>query len=235
MKEYLRSPIMLFFTIAFPVIMFFIFQLIKIGTGVSDEIVPMFTTNNLTPSITVFSLSFLALNLSTQISRDRNTSFQSRLCVSPMKPIDFFLGYFLPSLLIAISQIIISMALGLIFGMTFNIGIIYNLLALPLISVFYISLGILIGSIFSEKSCGGIASIVVNMTAIFSGMFFPLVDGTFKNILSSLPFLPSIAISQAFISGNYDRLLIYIIVLLVYTVIAVASSTLIFKRKLKNK
>ena len=98
LKEHLRNPINLFFTLAFPILMFFVFQLIKMGTGATDEIVPMFATNNLIPSIAVFSYTFVSLTQCTQIAKDRETAFQLRLSESPMQPRHFFWGYFLPSI-----------------------------------------------------------------------------------------------------------------------------------------
>ncbi len=233
--EYLRSPLLLFFTLAFPVAMFFIFQIIKIGTGATDQIVPMFATNNLTASIGVFSYSFVSLSLSTQISKDRSTSFYARLSISPLKSVHFFCGYLFPSLIITLVQTAICFVLGLCFGLKVSIGLVYAFAIMIFISIFYISIGIILGSLVSEKACGGIASIIVNVTAIFSGMFFPLTTGTFKNILSCLPFLPSVAIPQAIIIGDYSNLLLYCGVFVGYTLIAVACSILAFNTKLNKK
>lgn len=234
-KEYLRSPLMLFFTLVFPIAMFFIFQIIKIGTGATDKMVPMFAVNNLIPSIAVFSFSFTAMNLSLQISKDRATSFQARLNISPMKPIDFFLGYFIPNFIIAIMQIVLCFVLGFIFKLQFNVRTIYAFLSLIFISTFYISIGILIGSLLNEKASSGVNTIFVNITALFSGMFFPLIDGTFKTILTFLPFLPSVSIPQAFINDNNINLISYFIIIIIYIIIAVLISLLIFKRNFKKK
>ena len=232
--EYLRSPLMLFFTLIFPILMFFVFQLIKIGTGATDDIVPMFETKNLIASICVFSFSFIALNLSTQISKDRNSAFQTRLKVSPLTPLNFFVGYFLPCLIIAIIQIILCFLVGFCFGLKLDINILFAFLTLAFISFFYISVGILIGSLCNEKACGGISSIFVNATAIFSGMFFPLTTGTFKTILSFFPFLPSVALPQTILNNTTENLLLYFIVIVFYTILAFLLSSLAFKRKLKN-
>ncbi len=233
--EYVRSSLLLFFTLIFPVAMFCIFQVIKRGTGATDEMVPMFTANNLTASIAVFSYSFVALSLSTQIAKDRSTSFQARLSVSPLKPIDFFVGYLIPSLIITVAQTALCFILGFCFGLKFSIGILYAFFAMVFISIFYIAIGILLGSLVNEKACGGVSSIVVNATALLSGMFFPLTAGTFKNVLSCFPFLPSVAIPQAFLNGNYDNFPLYAGVFLGYMVITLLCAVLVFGQKLKRK
>lgn len=232
--EFLRNPLTLFFAIIFPLVMFFLFQIIMLGTGATAEMVPMFAVDKLIPSTTIFSFSFLALTISFQISKDRASAFQARLAVSPMRPIDFFLGYFLPCLIIASIQIILSYILGIIFGMTVGLGLILDFFILLLTSTFYISFGILIGSIFNEKSCGGISSIFVNITAIFSAMFFPLTAGTFKTILSFLPFMPSVELAQNVLILSLSNLLHNVLVVGGYTLLTVIASLLIFKKKLKK-
>lgn len=233
--EYLRTPLLLFFTLAFPVIMFFIFQLIKLGTGATDDMVPMFTVNNLTASIAVFSFSFVSLGLSQQISKDRESSFQARLSVSPLTSLDFFLGYLFPALMITTIQTILSFILGLCFGLTVSVNLIFAFLSLVFISVFYVSLGIILGSMLSEKASGGVSSIVIQLTALFSAMFFPLPQGTFRTVLSAFPFLPSVAIPQSFINCTYENFLLYSLVFVGYLLVAVCLSIYLFNKKIKSK
>ena len=163
--------------------MFFVFQTIKAGTGATDDMVPMFATNNLIPSIAVFSYTFVSLTQCTQIAKDRETAFQTRLSASPMQPKHFFWGYFLPSLVIAVVQTVICFAVGIMFGLKLTWGTLLAFFSLLLISIFYICVGIILGSILGTKSCAGVSTIFVQLTSIFSGMFFPLTDGTFKDII----------------------------------------------------
>ena len=213
--------------------MFLVFQVIKMGTGLTDQMAPMFSVKTLTVSIAVFSFTFVGLTLSLQIARDRSTALIDRLRVSPMTAIDFFLGYFLPSLSVAIIQCVFAFVVGFCFGLPLSLGVVCAFITLIVISVFYISLGVLIGSVFSEKSCGGIASIVVNVTALMGGMFFPLTDGRFKTVLSCFPFLPSIAIPQSLIYADYSNLLFYCLIIGAYMILTVTASIFVFKKKLK--
>ncbi len=232
--ELIRTPLNLFFTVLFPVVMFLIFQLIVFATGVTKEQVPMFNVENLVVSISVFSFAFLALNVSMIIAKDRETSFQSRLMVSPMRPIDFLVGYLLPQILLALVQTVLMFVLGVIFGLKITISIIPTLFSLFVISVFYICLGLIIGSIFTDKSSAGVSSILVNVTAIFGGMFFPLADGTFKTVLSFFPFLPTIAFGQGVLNGITENLLQYGLTVLGYLIITLVISVLIFYNRIKK-
>lgn len=235
LKENLRNPINLFFTLAFPILMFFVFQLIKKGTGATDEIVPMFATNNLIPSIAVFSYTFVSLTQCTQIAKDRETAFQMRLSASPMQPRHFFWGYFLPSLAVAVVQTTLCFAVGFCFGLKFTLGTFLAFLSLIPISLFYICVGIILGSVLGSKSCAGVCTIFVQLTAIFSGMFFPLTDGTFKDVLTFLPFLPSVAIPQNLIHQTSQNLGLYALVLCAYTALAFVLAHSIFRKQLKNR
>ena len=234
-KEQLRSPVNLFFTIVFPILMFFVFQLIKVGTGATDEIVPMFATNNLVPSILVFSYTFVSLTLCAQIAKDRETAFLARLSASPMKAKHFFLGYFLPSFAIAVAQTLLCFVVGCFFKLTLTWGTLWAFFALVATSPFYICVGITLGSVLSSKSSAGVSTIFVQATAIFSGMFFPLAEGTFKDILTFLPFLPSVAIPQSLINHSTQHLWLYGLVLFGYTAISFVLANVIFLKCIKNK
>ncbi len=235
LKEHLRNPLNLFFTIAFPILMFFVFQTIKAGTGATDDMVPMFATNNLIPSIAVFSYTFVSLTQCTQIAKDRETAFQTRLSASPMQPKHFFWGYFLPSLVIAVVQTVICFAVGIMFGLKLTWGTFLAFFSLLLISIFYICVGIILGSILGSKSCAGVSTIFVQLTSIFSGMFFPLTDGTFKDILTFLPFLPSVAIPQNLIHQTSQNLCLYALIISFYTMVVFVLAHCIFRKQLKNK
>lgn len=234
-KEQLRSPINLFFTLAFPLLMFFVFQLIKLGTGATDEIVPMFATNNLIPSIAVFSYTFVSLTQCTQIAKDRETAFQARLTVSPMQPKHFFWGYFLPSLAIAVVQTTLVFAVGCLFKLKLTLATLLAFFSLLLISIFYICVGIILGSVLGSKSCAGVSTIFVQLTSIFSGMFFPLTEGTFRDVLTCFPFLPSVAIPQSLIAQTYQHIALHALILSAYTIVAFVLAHLLFSKQLKNK
>ena len=61
---------------------------------------------------------------------------------------------------------------AMLLGLNFSINIIYTILVSIPISLLFISLGILIGTITTEKSSSGVSSIVVQLVAFTSGMYF---------------------------------------------------------------
>ncbi len=97
--------------------------------------VPMFELSHLTPGVTVFGLSFLALFSSTLLANDRESALLRRLYATPLSAVDFIFGYILPILPMAMGQSLICY--------------------LP-VALFYISLGPVFGSLLNPKQVGGI-------------------------------------------------------------------------------
>ena len=70
-----------------------------------------------------------------------------------------------------------------------------TLLAIPVLlpaAVLFIGIGLLLGSLFTNKQVGGIASILINAAAWLSGTWFDLelVGGAFASLCNALPFAP---------------------------------------------
>ena len=227
-KELTRDPLSLIFEIALPIFLLFIFQQIKVP---SEE----FKLVNFTPGIIIFGFSFITLFTSTLIAKDRGTSFLIRLGTSPMKSRDFILGYILSLVPIVLIQSILFFVAALIMGLPFSINIIYTILISVVVSILFICLGIIIGSLVSEKASGGVGSIVVQLVAFTSGMYFSkdLVGKVFARICEFLPFESCLNIIKGFLNNNFGLISSRnIVVFCVYTVIVLVMSIIIFKRKM---
>ena len=124
-KEIVRDPLSLIFAIILPLFLLFIFQQINIPSE-------SYNIENFTPGIVIFGFSFITLFTATLVAKDRSTSLLIRLGISPMKSVDYILGYMLSILPMILIQNILFFALALIIKLTFTQ---YILLAI-LISVF---------------------------------------------------------------------------------------------------
>ena len=157
-KEILRDPLSLIFTIALPLFMEILFYFIF------HELTAQFEMKYLAPGIVVFSESFLTLFTGLLISLDRKSSFLTRLYVSKAKSYEFIFSYALSILPIALIQSILFFLVGGIFDTSmFSVGMVLGILLSILTSMFFIGTGILFGSICSEKSIGGISSIIITI------------------------------------------------------------------------
>ena len=200
LKEVLRDPLIYIFCLGFPVAMFFLFYIIN---KFSNGNTPTFEVLSLLPGIIVFSYSFVMLTLSIMVSKDKQTFFLKRLYSSPMKSYDFILGYFLVGLFIGVLQTLICIITGLIISVISNVGfvsisdiLLLIISQLPML-ITNIFLGILFGTIFSDKSAPGICSVFISLAGILGGCWMPIETmGGFETFCRFLPFYPSVYIGR---------------------------------------
>ena len=146
MKEILRDPLNLLFGLGFPLVLLLLLSCLQANIPVS-----LFEINSLTPGITVIGLSFMTLFSATLISRDRETAFLQRLYTTPLRSVDFILGYVLPMIPVALGQALICYLVAIPLGLTVSIHIFYAIIGLIPVAVFNISLGLLCGSLLGVK------------------------------------------------------------------------------------
>ena len=229
-KEIVRDPLSLIFAIILPLFLLFIFQQINIPSE-------SYNIENFTPGIVIFGFSFITLFTATLVAKDRSTSLLIRLGISPMKSVDYILGYMLSIIPMILIQNVLFFALALILKLPFTPYILLAILISVFISIIFISLGLIIGSLVSEKASSGISSIVVQLVAFTSGMYFPLelLGNGFATVCKVLPFESCVTILKAFVNANFTLIEPRnIIVLLVYTILILVASILIFKKKMLN-
>lgn len=228
LKELIRDPLSLVFAIILPLFLLFIFQQFNIP---SDS----FKLENFTPGMIVFGFSFIALFTATLVARDRTTSLLIRLGISPMKSIEYILGYILALIPIIVVQNILFFAVAVIMGMKFSIYIIWASIASWIVAILFIAIGILFGSLFTEKAASGISSVVVQFVCFTSGMYFPieLVGDVYRRICEYLPFESCVTILKGILNNNFTSISIRnIIVFAVYTITILFISVIAFKKKM---
>ncbi len=225
-KELVRDPLSLAFEIILPLFLLFIFKQIDIPGDV-------YKLENFTPGIIIFGFSFITLFTSSLIAKDRSTSFLIRLGTSPMKSSDYILGYILSLIPIVLIQEVLFFILACILGLSISINIVYTILISVFVSVFFINMGILIGSVVSEKASGGIGSIIVQLVCFTSGMYFSkdLVGAFFAKICEILPFESILNIIRVVLNNNTIDFR-NIIVFLIYFTIILVTSIIVFKKKM---
>lgn len=177
-KEILRDPLTVLFGLGFPVILILLLSAIQASIPV-----PLFEPDRLTPGITVFGLAFMTLFSATLIARDRESALLERLYTTPLTAGDYIMGYALPIFPIAAAQCVICYAIAALLGLRLTVNTVYAVLFLLPVSVFFIALGLLCGSVMNVKQVGGICgALLTNLTAWLSGVWFDidLVGGAFR-------------------------------------------------------
>ena len=232
-KEILRDPLTVIFGLGFPIILILLLSAIQANVPVS-----LFEIGSLTPGITVFGLSFMTLFSSTLIARDRETALMQRLYTTPLKAVDFILGYALPIIPIAVVQCIICYVVAILLGLDITITIIWATLMVIPVAIFFIALGLLFGSIFNVKQVGGICgALLTNLTAWLSGVWFDLelVGGVFEKIAHMLPFVHAVELERAILAGNYSDMFPHLWWVLGYAVGALLLAIAFFLRQMKKQ
>ena len=232
-KEILRDPLNLGFGIGFPIVLLLLLSAIQASVPVS-----LFEIQNMTPAITVFGLSFMTLFSATIIAKDRGSSLLQRLYTTPLTPIDFILGYTLPIMPIAVAQCVICYAVALLLSLKLTINILYAVLLILPVSILFIALGLLCGSVFTDKQVGGICgALLTNLSAWLSGTWFDLelVGGTFKKIAYALPFVHAVEMERAVLSGNFTDIFPHLWWVLGYAAVVLIAAILLFLRQMKRQ
>lgn len=227
-KEIIRDPLSIIFSVLLPLFLLFIFKQINIPNE-------SYELHNFTPGIVVFGFSFITLFTAMLVSKDRTSSLLIRLGVSPMKPIEYILGYMLSIIPLILIQNVLFFILAIALGLSFSINIIWAILISIVVAILFIAIGIILGSLFSEKASSGISSIVVQLVCFTSGMYFPreLLGDVFSKICEYLPFESCVTIIKGVMNANLESITIRnIIVFSIYTILALIISILIFKEKM---
>ena len=234
-KEIIRDPLSLAFTIGLPLVMEVLFYFIF------HNLTSQFEMKYLAPGIVVFAQTFLTLFTGLLISLDRSTSFLTRLYVSKSKSYEFIFSYVLAVLPIGIVQAFLFFLVGgIIDSSIFKVSIIWCILLSGVTSLLFIGFGILFGSICNEKSIGGISSIVITAQSVLSGMWFPVegLSGGFVTLMKVLPFKNATDLLQNVLNGindSFKDFFLPLIILMAYTVVVIFLAILIFKNKMKAK
>ena len=232
-KEIIRDPINLAFGLGFPL------ALILLLSAIQESIpVALFELQRLTPGITVFGLAFMTLFSATIIAKDRSSSLLQRLYTTPLRPIDFILGYTLPMMPIAIAQCAICYLAGMALGLKMTVGVVYAIIFISPVAILYIALGLLCGSVFNDKQVGGICgALLTNLSAWLSGVWFDLdlVGGTFKRIAYALPFVHAVEMERAVLAGDFAGALPQLWWVLGYAAVLLSLAVLLFLRQMKKQ
>lgn len=232
-KEILRDPLNLFFGLGFPIVLILLLSAIQANIPVS-----LFEIGQLSPGITVFGLAFMTLFSATLVAKDRGSSLLQRLYTTPLTPVDFILGYTLPILPIGIAQTLICYGIAVMLGLDITVNIliatVFNIPA----ALFYISLGLLCGSVFTDKQVGGICgALLTNLSAWLSGIWFDLelVGGAFKQVAYALPFVHMVELERAVLNGNFSEIFPHLYWVLGYTAVTMAAAVWAFLRQMRRQ
>lgn len=232
-KEIVRDPINVGFGLGFPLIILLLLTAIQANVPVD-----IFEIDRLAPGNAVFGLSFISLFSGTLIAKDRSESFLMRLRASPMTAREFILGYAAPLLPLALLQSAVCFAAAFCLGLKPTAHVFMALVTLLPACMLYIGIGLLAGSVLSDKQVGGVCgALLTNLTAWLSGTWFDLslVGGVFEAVANVLPFAHAVSAVQAALKGDYAGIFPHLWWVLGYAAVIMALAILAFGRATRKK
>ena len=232
-KEILRDPLTLSFGLGFPLVLLLLLSAIQANIPVQ-----LFEIEKLTPGISVFGLSFISLFSATLVSKDRSSSFLQRLYTTPLSAVDFILGYTLPFIPIAVAQTAFCYVVAIFLKLEITVNILLALVFILPASLLFVAIGLLFGSILTDKQVGGICgALLTNLTAWLSGVWFDLgsVGEGFKGIAYALPFVHAVDMERAVLAGDLIGALPHLWWVLGYALASTLIAILLFLRQMKKK
>lgn len=173
----------------------------------------------------------------TLIAKDRESALLQRLYTTPLTATDFIFGYGLPIIPIAAAQSVVCYLVAILLGLPITVTIVYAIAFILPVSLFFIALGLLCGSVLNVKQAGGICgALLTNVAAWLSGTWFDLdlVGGAFKQIAYALPFVHAVELERAVLSASYTNIFPHLLWVLGYTVAAILIAVLLFLRQMKK-
>ncbi len=233
-KEILRDPLSLFFMIGLPLLMeVLFFELFHSMTA-------QFEVRRLAPGIAVFAQSFTTLFAGLLLALDRGTSFLTRLFVSRARPCEFIFGYTAALLPVAFIQSALCFAVGGLLDPGFwSLRMIPGVLLSVVTSLLFVGLGILIGSLCSEKAVGGVCSAVITGQSVLSGIWFPVegLSGGFLTLMNALPFRNAGLLIQSAVNGCGDLwadVFRPLLIVAAYAAAAFVAAVAVFRMRMKR-
>ncbi len=238
-KELVRDPLSWIFCLGFPIVMLVIMTIIN--NSIPPEAgMTLFEIQSLAPGVMIFGLTFVMLFACLLVANDRSEAFLLRIFTSPMKSADYIMGYILPLVVLSIGQVIITLIASLVVAAISGAGLdIPNMLfsvvtAIPSMFMF-IGFGLLFGTLFNKNAAPGLSSIIISLSGMFGGIWMDVdaIGGTLADICKTLPFYHCVKSARLAFSGDFSGSITESGIVLIWAVIVVAVSIIVFKKKMR--
>ena len=106
------------------------------------------------------------------------------------------------------------------------------------VTILYIALGLLCGSILNDKQVGGICgALLTNLSAWLSGTWFDLdlAGEGFREIAYVLPFAHAVDMERAILMGNFREIFPHLWWVLGYGLALLGLAVLVFLRQMRKQ
>ena len=137
----------------------------------------------------------------------------------------------------ALLQSIVCNLCAIFLGLPFSVNLLVAVAVNIPIAIVFIALGLMFGSVLSEKTVGGICgALLTNLSAWFSNIWFDtsMVGGAFETVSNILPFSHADKAAQAAVAGDYGAIFPELWWVVAYAVVLTAAAIAVFAVKLNK-
>ncbi len=238
--EVSRDALSYIFCVAFPLAMLVIMTLVNESIP-KEAGMTVFRIDNLTGGVCIFGQTFVMLFTALSVSKDRSGSFLVRLFASPMKSRDFTNGYILPMLLVSLAQTALTETSGviisLIVGYELSVpGLLLGMVLSVFSAVFFISLGLIFGTLFNQNAAPGLCSVIISLGSFLGAIWFDAeaTGGVILKIAKCMPFIYCTRLMRSAIKLEFDEgFFVSLTVVVLSAGVFAFLSSLIFKTRMK--
>ena len=123
-------------------------------------------------------------------------------------------------------------------GLKLTVNLLWALALILPVSLVYIALGLLCGSVLNDKQVGGVCgALLTNLSAWLSGIWFDLeqVGSGFKKVAYLLPFAHAVDLERAAVAGDFGAIFPHLIWVLGYAAVLFSLAVLLFVRQMRRQ
>lgn len=226
--EVWRDPLSLSLTIALPLGMLLVLQLLA-------DVDDFFNVTSIAPGAILFGFVMLMFSEALSLARDRESALFSRLLSAPLQATEFVSGYSIPYLPVAIVQALALFGVAWLLGLESNGNIWIVALILLVAAVMYIGWGMILGATFSTKTVT-FPYMAILLLTIFGGAWMDIeaIGGGFKTVGDWFPFAHALdAMRDVLVDGvGFSAIATDFYWVLGYTLLTVPLAVFVFRRKM---
>lgn len=208
--ELSRDVLGYIFCIAFPIVMLIVMSVVNQSIPKEANML-IFRIDYLSGGIIVFGQTFVMLFTAILVATDKSTSFLVRLFSSPMRSSDFTNGYILPMIFIGMIQAIVTMIASCVIAGITDVSLnpagqlLVILTSIPS-AIMFLSIGLIFGTFFNEKSAPGVCSVIISVGTFLGGVFFDAegTGGPIFKVCKCLPFLYCTKVARSTIQMDFQ-------------------------------
>jgi|SRR5690625_548378 len=172
MRKSSQDKGLIFWTFILPIVFTVLF--IAIFTGTVDEQMKEEMITSIVPGYTVMFVFFIIISMGTSFLQDRDNGWIARLTSTPLSPMQYLLGKWLPFSIIVLIQIIVLQTFGkVVYTIPIEQPVFLLLLAIAL-TLCTTAIGLAIAVIIRTNNMGiAITQIIALVGALIGGLWIP--------------------------------------------------------------